>query len=115
MKLKPEVKEDGVAKEVWYALGVLQACMYAYGAGGHELVVTALTDGKHKEGSLHYKGLAADVRSKDVPHAEEVAAVANRILNAQGFDLLFESKGLPSEHFHLEFDPKKGEAFFGRL
>lgn len=115
MKLKPEVKEEGVAREVWYALGVLQGCMYAYGAGGYELVVTALRDGQHKEGSLHYQGKAADVRSKDVPHAEDVVRVANSILNEQGFDLLFESKGQPSEHFHLEFDPKKGEAFFGRL
>jgi hypothetical protein len=34
MKLKPEVKEDGVAKEVWYALGVLQACPREHGAWG---------------------------------------------------------------------------------
>lgn len=68
---------------------------------GHELVITAGLDGEHSAGSLHYYGLAVDMRSKYFSEAEKQVVVAN-LSNALGkdFDVVPHTT-----HIHVEFDP----------
>lgn len=72
-----------------------------YEAIGKELVITSGTDGIHSIGSLHYKGLAIDIR---VPY---LTLNANRpfvdmirlVLNIN-FEVILEK-----DHIHIEYNP----------
>lgn len=67
-----------------------------------DTVITAGTDGKHMAGSLHYKGLALDVRTRDLKDEDKLpAAAAIRQVLGAGFDVVLEG-----DHFHIEYDPK---------
>ncbi len=91
----------GVQPELVLALRVAEA---VYEDMGAELTVTALTDGQHMTGSLHYKGLAADLRSWNVP-AQKLDFLIYSLKAALGqeFDVVKEA-----DHVHMEFDPKGG-------
>lgn len=69
---------------------------------GHELCVTAGLDGEHSAGSLHYFGLAVDLRTRYfyVTERREVAADLRASLNSN-YDVV-----LHRSHIHVEFDPK---------
>ena len=80
--------------------------------GQEVMTVTAVRDGKHTANSLHYKGLACDLRTKDLPDETTKDNIFDQLrvlLNPLGFDVVFESRGLDNEHFHLEFDPADTE------
>ena len=87
-----------------YALWKAQVILGKYG----EVVVTSVRDGQHSEMSLHYRGLAADLRSKHLTQEQRHTALIllKRELGAD-YDVLLESEGKPNEHFHIEFDPKE--------
>lgn len=70
------------------------------------VTVTSAADGVHRPGSLHGEGRAVDLRIKDVAPEARVLLV-NRLTVALGadFDVLWESRGDPREHVHVEFDP----------
>lgn len=65
------------------------------------MVVTSTTDGKHGRNSLHYKGLAIDIRTKD-----KSAVQVNQFVNFVKFhfdrtlDIVLEK-----DHIHVEYDP----------
>ncbi len=65
------------------------------------LVVTSLTDGKHKPGSLHYRGYACDLRTRDIP-AWQLPHLLDDIHRTLGreYDAIQEV-----DHFHIEYDP----------
>lgn len=73
-----------------------------FSAVGAELVVTSVTEGKHSPGSLHYVGLACDLRSNTLTPAQRVA-IAQNLKEALGaeFDVVMEAT-----HIHVEFQPK---------
>lgn len=59
-------------------------------------------DGVHKSGSLHYKGLAIDVRTRDLTSAQITALVARlKAVLGSKFDVVLEK-----DHIHIEYDPK---------
>ena len=103
-----------------YLHPALLAALYmgdeCYKAVASELVVTHLGDGKHSDASLHYKGRAADVRTKGVDQGllGQIERAWRSKLGAPGeiYDLLWEDKGGDNAHFHIEYDPKarKGAA-----
>lgn len=69
-------------------------------------VITSIQDGEHQAGSLHYLGLAFDVRLNDIPaelHEPIRAEVA--MLAGQAFDVVHEYHLQPRDHLHVEFDP----------
>ncbi|MBA1447075.1 MAG: hypothetical protein M3H12_04465 [Chromatiales bacterium] len=69
---------------------------------GHDLVVTAGTDGTHSAGSLHYFGLAVDLRTRYFSDNGGLAASPLRqILRAvdKRFDVVVETN-----HIHVELD-----------
>jgi hypothetical protein len=75
---------------------------------GQVLTVTAVVDGVHTSNSFHYKGLACDLRTKDLPDEptkDSIFAQLQTILIPLGFDVLLEDRGGVNEHIHLEFDP----------
>jgi hypothetical protein len=75
---------------------------------GLPLVVTSVRDGKHMKGSLHYLGAAFDCRSKHIPDYETKLRVLGALeaILGRDYDVILERRGDPSEHFHIEHDPK---------
>lgn len=75
---------------------------------GRSAVVTSVRDGKHMKGSLHYKGKAIDLRTRD-PKREAKAKLTEELQRRLGkdYDVIFEpTKGERTERIHLEYDPK---------
>jgi hypothetical protein len=102
------------AREVWYALGVIDGVSREF--LGKPAVVTSLNDGTHKAGSLHYQGLAFDLRTRNMTPGETTSLFekVKAILDPQGYDVIFEGTGTPGSsgtHIHCEFDPKPGQTF----
>lgn len=70
---------------------------------GRELEVPHVMDGKHKRGSRHYVGLAADLRIWYIRfpfHPEDFARELREDLGKH-YDVILEK-----DHIHLEYDPK---------
>lgn len=78
---------------------------------GQELVVTSLNDSKHSNGSLHYAGCAADLRTRYFT-GDQVLLVADTLRDALGnckdYDIVVEA-----DHIHIEYQPKKGGVICG--
>lgn len=110
LRMKPTVADGGVAPAIWFALGV--ATVARRNHTELPLVVTSLCDGVHQSDSLHYKGLGADLRTRDIHRgeAESWAAELKARLEPYGFDVILES-----DHLHIEFDPKAGQQFIVRV
>lgn len=68
---------------------------------GRPAIVTSARDGEHSANSLHYKGKAIDLRTKDLQRgvASLYAAELQRILGSD-YDVVLEST-----HIHVEYDP----------
>ena len=92
------VKLEGVSWRMFWAAIQCEAVYKKYGA---ELVITSAKDGKHGPKSLHYEGLALDLRSRDL--AGRQVFVVMDLKNALGpdYDVVLEA-----DHIHVEYDPK---------
>ncbi len=103
MLLKKGVDQRDVHPTIWYALGLVEGI---YRINAVKLVVTSLRDGKHKEGSKHYDGLAVDLRTKNVAIGllDAVYRSVRNVLEPYGFDVVLEK-----DHIHVEYDPKASE------
>jgi hypothetical protein len=99
LALKPGVSLDGCRPEI---LSALAEIVRQYETVGKVCTVTAGTDGVHMPGSLHYKGFALDIRSRDL-NAQVSLPLQRAISKALGarYDFVVES-----DHFHVEYDPK---------
>lgn len=100
MLLKPGVRIQGLRPELVLAMVILDGVFVLRRA---VLTITAVIDGKHSAGSLHYAGSAFDARTRDIPPAEvqEVATLARTALGAD-FDVVVEP-----DHLHIEYQPKE--------
>ncbi len=98
--IKRGVKARGLQPEI--ALAVAEA-REIYRGMGVEIVITSLLDGKHSKKSLHYKGLAVDLRTRHLSPSDRALVMA-RLREALGdeYDVVLES-----DHLHVEFDPKE--------
>jgi hypothetical protein len=73
-----------------------------YEAIGKEFVITSGTDGTHSIGSLHYKGLAVDIRLPYLtPNANKPFVEMIKLVLNIDFDVVLEK-----DHIHIEYDPK---------
>jgi hypothetical protein len=99
MKLKPGVMVAGVQPEIM--LGIM-AAHTVYEGLGVELVITSVLDGKHSSRSLHYKGQAIDIRTREMTHntAKRACELIKKAL-PDDFDVVLEK-----DHIHLEYDVK---------
>ena len=103
MRLKPGVKLADLQPQMVLGLVIADG---AYREIAVEMVVTSANDSRHRADSLHYRGLAVDLRTKSVPRAQLDALVAtiHARLGAE-FDVILEYRGGEQEHLHVEFDP----------
>ena len=109
LRAKAGVELPSGGPEVWFAIGVAYALLYAQ---SRDTVITSLNDGAHKKGSKHYSDRAVDLRTKHLPGEAEKVSFAlemKKLLDPLGFDVILEYLGGTNEHLHLEFDPKAGE------
>lgn len=97
-----------ISDEINYALGFAKQF---FDNIGKDLVITSLADSIHKIGSLHYKGQAVDVRTRDLSRLEQeqLQAYLQSNLRSQGYDVILEKN-----HLHVEYDPKLGTGSGGR-
>jgi len=98
--LKPGVRVAGLRSEILLAVVAAERVCAEMGV---DCVVTACVDGVHKAGSLHYCGLAVDLRSRDFRPGDLDKAIA-RIRQCLGADY---DVVLENEHVHVEFDQKQ--------
>ena len=99
-RIKEGANISGLRSEM--ALAYFIACT-AYHHHGCECVLTEGTGGKHGRASLHYVGLAIDLRTKNIGTQREIQTIEQEIRNRLGtqFDVVLES-----DHIHIEFQPK---------
>lgn len=76
---------------------------------GTRLVITSTTEGQHMTNSLHAKGLAIDVRTRNLSYGDrtELFNDLTAALSQMGFDIVLEG-----DHIHIEYDPKGTERWY---
>ena len=99
MIIKDGVSVKGLQPEILVALFVADTIWSTH---GQRLVVTAGTDGEHKEGSLHYEGLAVDLRTRYFDDMQK-QWVEQELRDALGYEY---DVVLEPTHIHVEYDPK---------
>jgi hypothetical protein len=99
--IKSSVRIAGMRPEILLAAVVAER---VYEKAGYDCTITSCVDGQHMAGSLHYKGAAIDLRTKQVAHAIELKQIVDPIKECLGadFDVVVET-----DHLHIEFDPKQ--------
>ena len=72
MLLKNGVKIKGIQPEtvmgIMFAESIYKLCL----GTNDPLFITSVTDGKHMNNSLHYKGLGFDIRTKFLSNAQKM-------------------------------------------
>ena len=101
--IKQGVDISGLQPEMVLAYVIAQKVYADFEAG---CVITSAKDGKHGRGSLHYVGLAIDLRTHMLSVADQALVTADLKdkLGAQ-YDVVLEGGG-QNAHIHLEFQPK---------
>ncbi|KKL05866.1 hypothetical protein LCGC14_2601760 [marine sediment metagenome] len=104
IRFKRGTKISGIRAELILALLVAEGVYDKYDT---DLVVTSVNDGRHSYTSLHYSGSAADIRTRELPEADSIQAVAEEIRQdlSDEYDVIVES-----DHIHIEYQPKRGGA-----
>jgi len=96
MLLKMGVSVRRLRRRIRRALPAVEGIFREF---GYEAVLTSTDEGNHSPGSLHYAGLAVDVR---LPPDNEMAIVAKlKVKLGHDYDVVHESN-----HIHIEYDPK---------
>jgi hypothetical protein len=80
------------------AINIAHDCMKDL---AHDLTITSLADGRHMPGSLHYKDLAIDIRTRLLTEGEkqDLATMLKARLGSY-YDVV-----VHSTHIHIEYDP----------
>lgn len=99
MKLKEGVKLNGLQPQIVLAMQIVNSI---YNKNLHELVITSVSDGLHKQDSKHYQGMGFDCRTKEIKGRRSLD-ILNDCRDALGddFDVILEK-----DHLHVEYDPK---------
>jgi len=89
---------------MYFAAGVVE-CLWRTRVGIMP-IMTSGDDGGHGPESLHYQGLAFDVRTGDivVSQARKLVKHLQNLLDMHGFDIIDEIE--TKAHIHIEFQPK---------
>ncbi len=99
--IKPGAKITGLQPEILLALQIIYSVFRVYSVP--VLTITEGTGAKHMEGSKHYKGLALDIRSKNIPEMTKTLIKHECNINlGESFDFFLEQAGEAGEHFHVE-------------
>lgn len=97
------VRFDDIQPEIGAALGKAKPVFDQF---NQQLVITSANDStEHKQGSLHYKGAAVDIRTRDLlggytgQYAQDIVRSLREELG-DDYDVILEG-----DHIHLEYDP----------
>ena len=103
MKLKPGVRLLGVQPQLIVALLIADSVWHAFKLP--EMTVTSVTDGTHSKRSLHYKGMAADIRTRDLDPdlVPKLVGILKQWLGDE-YDVVLETS---PPHIHVEWDPER--------
>ena len=84
-------------------LAYVIACTIWQERAGVPCVITSASDSVHGPNSLHYKGMALDLRTNSL-RSEQVGPIHTALVAALGpqFDVVLEP-----DHIHCEYDPKE--------
>lgn len=105
MELKSGLKLAGIKPEILLGVMILQELFLE---NDSYMIITEFTGGQHGINSLHYKGLAVDIRTKSLdPKAKDSILTFGKLRLGKNYDFILEDAGKENEHFHLEFDPKE--------
>lgn len=105
-RVKTNVPISGLQREMLYAIDVARAIWQEMGPGNLYVTSCRYRD-KHGTGSHHYKGLAIDLRSKNLENRHKrVALVELKKRLGPEYQVILESMGTDNEHFHIEYDPQ---------
>lgn len=101
--IKPGVDLNNLKPEILSTVPVVMNIFSMYGV---RPTITSGTDGTHSVKSLHYKGLALDWRTRELPGGSggETAKEVHQIIKAalgEKYDVVLEKT-----HIHIEYDPK---------
>ena len=99
-RYKEGVRHAGLAIEIRKILPLLDDVHRQL--AGREAIITSALDGVHMRNSLHYKGPAIDLRTRDLKNGVPQKLI--RILKeklGRSYDIVLEP-----DHIHLEYDPK---------
>ena len=81
-------------------LPVIENCCRIVEGNNYIMTITSARDGVHMKNSLHYKGCAIDIRSRDMVNPLLVSQKLNSTLGAY-FYAFYEK-----DHIHIEYDKK---------
>jgi hypothetical protein len=99
--IKPGVDLRGIKPQMAIAYSIAQAIYHRH-SGQSACVITSASDGTHGPNSLHYQGLALDLRTSNVIPALMLKIVRDLKLElGLQFDVVDEG-----DHVHIEFQPK---------
>jgi len=100
MEIKHGVRLAGIAPEMALAAVVVDSVFRDYGLG---CVITSVTDSDHGTGSLHYCGMAFDLRRRHITDDDLLRQIMAELKRRLGpdFDVVLEPT-----HIHVEYDPK---------
>ncbi|MCW8961220.1 MAG: hypothetical protein OQK29_06630 [Ignavibacteriaceae bacterium] len=101
MRFKPGVKIKEVKPEMLFAAMVADEIWREFGRP-EGVTITSVTDGKHSKNSLHYEGLAIDLRTRYFNGQQKKKAVEllKQSLTDE-FDVVLERT-----HIHVEHDTR---------
>ena len=99
MKLKEGVNPTGMKPEIMLAI---QCAVMVYHKYGYDLTITSICDGAHNKNSLHYAGLAVDLRIRNITHEPMRREICAEIRDNLGsnYDVILEPT-----HIHIEYQP----------
>lgn len=106
LSFKEGCRIDGLKPEILAAVPVILEVFRKY---GYDMTITEGTGGTHMHNSLHYKGLALDIRSKHItsPSVKSKILFDCVIMLDSNYDFIIENEGQTNEHFHAEYQPKE--------
>ena len=92
--------KESVRPLIWHVLPIV---IGTFEKAGYDTIITSANDSSHMKASLHYKGKALDFRIKHVKLIKDRQAIFQELRTTlKKYDVLWEGKGTPNEHLHIE-------------
>jgi hypothetical protein len=111
LRVKAGVVQDGVQPVMFFALGIAYMVFARWGIRARWTSGLDPAEDRLKQ-TLHDDGLAIDLGARRLTVAEETGILRDLMtcLEPLGFDVVLHGKGA-KRHFHLEYQPRPGEAW----
>lgn len=97
MNIKPGVSLRGMQPQILLALIIAEQL---YPPSDGYMMITSVSDGQHKLGSLHHVGLAVDIRPPT--HERALNEFVERLQHRLGYEY---DVVLEDDHIHIEYQP----------